>query len=589
MSESIYHALMGFVSQLLPEVILGIVACALFLGSTFKAGRHLWGYVALAGLLLAGVALGYAARPGATLDAEFSSLAESKKNLDKMPEGAEKEQAAKSVKEKQDRLNAFVYSAPVQMTRLSLFFRILALASGLLLVLIGWNDPDDEHAGEYHGCLLLIIAGTALTGCANELVTLFLALELVSIPTYVLLYLARTQEPGQEAAMKYFLLSIFSSALLLFGFSYLYGITGTTNVSAIIDTLADGNQVNAASQSMKGAGWQGLSLVALVMIMAGLGFRITAVPFHFYAPDVYQGTTTPAAAILALIPKVVGFAALLKVLGLVPPLTDPPATQASLAMRDQLPILLWIMAAVTMTLGNVLALLQDNVRRMLAYSSVAHAGYLLIGLAVAPRLLPDSAASQVGAIEAVLFYLVAYGAMTVGAFAVLQALETPQRRVEKIDDLAGLCKSHPGLSLLLLVFLFSLIGMPPTAGFWGKFMLITDALGLSGGTTPDQKSWNDQVWLYRALALIAVLNAAIGGWYYLRVAAVMYLREPVEPLPRVRAWPALGCAWLCVVVTLGLGVPSPLVKALATTVPHRGTADATTQKGKAEPKQVARR
>jgi NADH-quinone oxidoreductase subunit N len=215
---------------------------------------------------------------------------------------------------------------------------------------------------------------------------------------------------------------------------------------------------------------------------------------------------------------------------------------------------------------------------MLAYSSVAHAGYLLIGLAVAPRLLPDSAGSQVGAIEAVLFYLVAYGAMTVGAFAVLHALETPQRRVEKIDDLAGLGKTHPGLSLLMLLFLFSLIGMPLTAGFAGKLMLFYEALGLSGATTPDQKSWTDQVRLYQALALIGALNAAIGGWYYLRVAAVMYLREAVEPLPRLRAWPALACGWLCAAVTLALGAyPFPVVKALGTTVP------------KAEAKQLARR
>jgi NADH-quinone oxidoreductase subunit N len=591
-----FPALTGFVSQLLPEMILGVVACVLFLGSTFRPGRNLWGGVALAGLALAAVALFSSSAP--TFDAELARLkgtrdaaAERLKEL--KADGAkadavrdqEKEvsSAEAAIREKEAEVKPIVYAAPVQLTRLSLFFKILSLAAGFVLVLIGWNDPDDDHAGEYHGCLLLIIAGTALTGSANELITLFLALELVSIPTYVLLYLARTEEPAQEAAMKYFLLSIFSSALLLFGFSYLYGVTGTTNIPAIVETLASGRRSPDELHVM--AGWKGLSLVALVTIVAGLGFRITAVPFHFYAPDVYQGTTTPAAAILAFIPKIVGFAALIKLLGLVPSLL-PISGDAREAMGEQLPVLLWIMAAVTMTLGNVLALLQDNVRRMLAYSSVAHAGYLLIGLAVAPRLVPESAGSQSGAVEAVLFYLIAYGAMTVGAFAVLSALETAERRVEKIDDLAGLGKTHPGLALLMLVFLFSLIGIPLTAGFAGKFMLFYEAMGLSASATPDQKGWADQVRLYQGLALIGAINAAIGGWYYLRVAAVMYLREAVEPLPRLRVWPALLCVWVCAFVTLALGVyPVPVIGAIKAAVPRRPAAQA----GVAEAPKLAQR
>src|SRR5262249_10414826 len=268
-------------------------------------------------------------------------------------------------------------------------------------------------------CLLLVVAGTGLTGMANELVVLFLSLELVSIPTYVLLYLARYDLAAQEAALKYFLLSIFSSALLLFGFSYLYGLAGTTNLAALTATLGE------ATPSALPA----LALVALVMVVAGLGFRITAVPFHFYAPDVYQGTTTGLAALLSLVPKVVGFVALLRVLGFVhlEGLLSNPVPEASLAisgpvLNAQLPNPLWILPAVSMTLGNILALLQDDLKRLLAYSSVAHAGYMLMGLAAAAvRHDPESPTASAG-IDAVLFYLVAYGGMTVGAFAVLACL-----------------------------------------------------------------------------------------------------------------------------------------------------------------------
>jgi NADH-quinone oxidoreductase subunit N len=562
--NDIIAALTGFVSQLLPEIILGLVACVLFLGSTWKSSRKLWGGVALIGLALAAAALAWVV-------ASVPTLEEMRARLDGLTDPKEQDSLRETIR-------AILYAAPVQLTRLGLFFKVLALAGGAVLVLAAWNDPDDEHAGEYHGCLLLIVAGTALVGSANDLITLFLALELVSIPTYILLYLPRVQPPAQEAAMKYFLLSIFSSALLLFGFSYLYGVTGATNIPAIIDGLARGRVelLDAAAPAARGAAsWPGLTLVALVMIVAGLGFRITAVPFHFYAPDVYQGTTTPAAALLAFIPKVGGFAALLRLLGLVPPVLSS-AWPSAQAMGEQVPVLMWIMAAVTMSLGNVLALLQDNLKRMLAYSSVAHAGYMLIGLAVAPRLADASAGTAIGGIEALLFYLVAYGAMTIGAFAVLHYLDSPDRPVANVDDLAGLGRTHPGTALLMVLFLCSLIGLPLTAGFAGKFMLFWNAMGLSG---PDQlavmseesrKLMVDQVRLYRVLALIGVLNAAVGGWYYLRIIAVMYLREAIEPLPRVRFAPVLGCIWVCAVLTLALGIyPAPLVEAIRGTIPRR--------------------
>jgi NADH-quinone oxidoreductase subunit N len=550
-------ALSTFVLQLVPEIILGLAACALFLGATWHDPkgnrRHVLGIFALAALAAAGVALAITAQSLPTVEVVRDQLSQI---------GGEEQVAGR------EKLEATLYAAPVLWSRLALFFKVVSLVTGAIFVLFSWDEAGEEHAAEYHGCMLLIVAGMCLTAAANELVTLFLALELISIPTYIMLYLPRSDAAAQEAAMKYFMLSIFSSALLLFGFSYLYGVTGTTNLTAIteslnrarVDLLEPGGTARVASPS-----WQGLTLVALVMVVAGLGFRIAAVPFHFYAPDVYQGTTTGAAALLAFVPKAVGFAALLRVLGFLPSVLGGAPAGGSLG--EQVPVLLWIMAAVTMSLGNILALLQDNVKRLLAYSSVAHAGYMLIGLAVAPRLA-GAPGEAIGGVEALLFYLLAYGAMTVGAFAVLYYLNTSGRNVENVDDLAGLGKSHPGLALIMVLFLFSLIGLPLTAGFIGKFRLFFAAMGLADNAIPGltdaaREQMAAQVRLYRILALIGVLNAAVGAWYYLRIAAVMYLREAVEPLPRLRPAPVLASIWICAALTLWLGVWSdPVIKAV---------------------------
>jgi NADH-quinone oxidoreductase subunit N len=507
--NDITAALVHVFPLILPEGLLVLAACVLFLGSTFRADRNLWGGVAVVALIAAGIAQWYKPVSPHTLE-----------------QG-----------------QAVLFASPLVVDRLALLFDAIALVGGVVLVLVSWKETPDRTAAEYHACVLLITAGIMLTAAANELITLFLALELVSIPTYVLLYLQRTDNAAQEAAMKYFLLSIFSSALLLFGFSYLYGLTGTTNLPATADAL--GKTVTS--------GLPGVALVALVMVVAGLGFRITAVPFHFYAPDVYQGTTSSAAALLAFVPKLAGFAALLRVLDFVPhELSGMPtglledSKYPYLVLGAQVPRLLWILAVVTMSLGNVLALLQNNVKRLLAYSSVANAGYLLVGLVVARFLPAGYSPRSFGGVDAVLFYLVAYGAMTVGAFAVLAYLSTPQRPVETIDDVAGLGRSHPGLALVLALFLFSLIGIPLTAGFVGKLLLF-------GGAIFVEPEGTDRLW-FRVLALIMAINAAIGAWYYLRVATVMYLRSPLRPLERVRSWPGLAALAVCVIVTLWGGV-----------------------------------
>jgi NADH-quinone oxidoreductase subunit N len=549
-NPNLVSALTGYFPYLGPEMVLGGAACVLFLGGTWRANRNLWGGVALVALIVAGLVLWLAPLQ------HFNK----------------------------DTSDAAVYASPVLLDRLALLVRAISIAGGIILVLFSWEAMPEDQAADYHACILLIIAGIGLTGAANELVTLFLALELTSIPTYIILYLGRSAQPGggldapaQEAALKYFLLSVFSSALTLFGFSYLYGLAGTTNLPALADAFR-ANQLSASSGNAGDPSLTGMGTVALVLVVAGLGFRLTAVPFHFYAPDVYQGTTTAAAGLLAFVPKAAGFAALVRVLGFVLPTLSGDVFEARMSpapvLGDQLPVLLWIMAFVTMTLGNVLGLLQDNLRRLLAYSSVAHAGYMLIGLAVAPKLVPVTRADlMVDGVDAVFFYLVAYGSMTVGAFGVLEYLHTLGQRAETVDDLAGLSRSRPGLALLMVLFLFSLIGIPLTVGFMGKFLLFAGALDVPASA--DVTASLEQRRLFIMLALIAVLNAAIGGWYYLRIAAAMYLREPPPTAPTVagrtsqRSWPVLASVWLCAVLTLGLGVyPAPLKQAVQSAVPR---------------------
>jgi NADH-quinone oxidoreductase subunit N len=528
-NDSLLQALTAYVSGCLPEAVLGLAACAMFLGGTWIHCRIRWGVFALLALLAAGVTLAFNPLP---------------------------------LHDSERQATAALFAAPVWFDHFTLLFRVVALVGGAVLVLLSWDELPDRQAADYHACLLIMVAGTGLVAAANELITLFLALELISIPTYVVLYLPRADAPAQEAAAKYFFLSVFSSAFLLFGFSYLYGLAGTTNLPGITEAL-----------SRNPGTMPGVALVALVTIVAGLGFKITAVPFHFYAPDVYQGTATANAALLAFIPKVAGFAALARVLGFLPYafqghlLTEGNA--AGLMLGEQVPVLFWIMAAVTMTLGNVLALLQDNVKRLLAYSSVAHAGYMLIGLAVAPRLAADSF-SPVGGVEAVLFYLVAYGGMTVGAFAVLSYLTTKERPIETVDDLAGLARSHPGVALLMALFLFSLIGMPLTAGFVGKFLLFSGALLVP--FSPENPASLEQRRLFVALTVIASLNAAIGGWYYLRVTAAMYLRDPLTPIAKGRVRPSLVAVWICALLTLVFGIyPEPLKQAAVEAVGRVGS------------------
>ncbi|VTR97226.1 NADH-quinone oxidoreductase subunit N [Tuwongella immobilis] len=499
-SDAVDQTLRLVFQGVVPEIVLVVTACVLFLLGTLRAGRAMAMPLAMLGLLGAAIAAAFVKFPDPAL--------------------------------------MIPTIAPLSFDPLAIYLRCVVIISGALYLLVATAENTGRSQPEYLGCLLVAIAGLSLSCAANDLVTIFLSLEMISIPTYVMLYLGRNDRQGQEAAVKYFLLSILSSAFLLFGFSYLYGMTGVTNVTALLKLMPAMASSPAAI----------LALVAVIMVLAGIGFRLTAVPFHFYAPDVYQGAPTGVVSFLAYAPKVAGFAVLFRLFAVTTNLEAPIYPNP-----DKIAILLWVMAAITMTLGNVLALLQDNIRRLLAYSSVAHAGYMLMGLAAATQ--PAAAVTGdpfISGSEAILFYLVAYGAMTIGFFAVLMNLGTPERPIDAIDELAGVGQSHPFLGISSAIFLFSLMGLPATAGFAGKFFLFAGTMNVP--TTGSMGS------LYQVLVLVAAVNAAIGAYYYLRVLGVMYLRSTLSPLTTTPKAPLVLAIVICVLITIGFGVyPWPLV------------------------------
>ena len=372
-------------------------------------------------------------------------------------------------------------------------------------------EPADAMRGEFFAFFLLSLTGVMLTAGATDLVWLFLALELTSLPTYVMIATSRDDPACRESAVKYFFLGALSAAVFLYGFALIYGATGFTEFG----------QIRAAV----GANPSRLMLLGVVLAILGLCFKIAAVPMHVYAADVYEGAATPVTAFLAFVPKCAGFAALILVVALVG--WDP--------LPREIAYLLMGVAVLTMTVGNVLGIIQNNVKRTLAYSSIAHSGYiltgLLIGLAPAVIVAPGTADGASGGVglppdvaigngpAAILFYLLAYGVSTVGAFAVLASLhvhnpddpDDESREVQTYDDLSGLWHRHPYLAALMLISLLSLMGMPPLVGFVGKVYLIGGVF--TAGPT------------YATLAVIMVVNSAISAGYYLRIAVVCFFGE----------------------------------------------------------------
>jgi NADH-quinone oxidoreductase subunit N len=382
-------------------------------------------------------------------------------------------------------------------------FIVLAIFSAL--VAPGYLRRRDIPAGEYYATILFSTVGAMTIALSNDLVTLFIGVELMSIPVYVLAGMQRHDRYSNEAALKYFLLGAFSSAILLYGFAWLYGVSGTTEFGPI-----------AASVARTGLS-DGPTLIALALITAGLCFKAAVVPFHQWTPDAYDGAPTPATAFMSVAPKAAAFAAIMRLMvgGL-----GPLGIDWAIAFA--------VLAALTMTVGNVVALAQTNVKRMLAYSSIAHTGYILAALA----------AYRVGdqATAAVLFYVLAYGVMNLGAFACLVYFDLEGTRGATLAELNGFARHQPLGALAFAVFLISLTGIPPTVGFVAKVFVIQPVLDA------------DLVWL----AVVIALNAVLAAFYYLRVIVHLYMYESDErsaPIVPERVLTiSLGLSALAVVV-----------------------------------------
>jgi NADH-quinone oxidoreductase subunit N len=395
----------------------------------------------------------------------------------------------------------------------ALFFNIvIGYATGLVILLsMDYIRREGQEAGEFYILVLLSALGMMLMASAGDLIIVFLGLETMSIALYVLTGFFRHRLEAGEASLKYFLMGAFASGFFLSGIALIFGATGSTNLDRIANAVA------------AGAGRDPMLAIGFGLLLVGFGFKISAVPFHMWAPDAYEGAPTSITAFIATGSKAAAFASLLRVL----------LTALRGAPLDW-PMLMWGMAAITMTVGNVVALAQQNLKRMLAYSSIAHVGYMLVGV-VAGGSLGNGA---------VLFYLLVYTFTTAGAFGAILLLERNGREAVQLADYGGLATRHPVLAVALSVFLLSLIGIPPTAGFVGKFYLFGAAVK------------SGYVWL----AVIGVLNSAVAAYYYLRLIVFMYMREP-EGAPTVMA-PSFSGALALVVALWGvvqLGVaPGPL-------------------------------
>jgi len=383
-------------------------------------------------------------------------------------------------------------------------------------------NPANIMRGEFHAFVLVSLTGVMLVAGATELIWLLLALELTSLPGYVMVATSRDRAAAQEAAVKYFFLGIMSAAVFLYGFALIYGVSGSTDFAVIRQVVAE----QAAAGSL-----HPLLITGFILAILGIAFKIAAAPMHFYAADVYQGANVSVAAFLAFVPKTSGFIAIIMLLGLIP-LTQLP---------DAIFWLIWIMAAATMTIGNVLGLLQHNVKRVLAYSSVAHSGYMLVPLIAGVTATGGQLGSTV---SAVLFYLVAYGLATVGAFAVLGCLQKQGEEAQTYDDLAGLARRHPMLGTIMLLSVLSLIGLPPLVGFLGKIYLFGAAISGTGAAVAAI-----------VLVVLAVVNSAVSAVYYLRIAGACFFAEGREGAEVIAA-PArkAGAAFAATAaLVLGLG------------------------------------
>ncbi|HWB19733.1 MAG TPA: NADH-quinone oxidoreductase subunit N [Phycisphaerales bacterium] len=418
-------------------------------------------------------------------------------------------------------------AANLLMPKLGQFVKLIVVIIGILMVMLSTGlidrrfessvksgrisfEPLRANQGEYFAFMLLSLMGVMLLCNSNDLIWMFLALELTSLPTYIMVAMSRPTRRAQEAAVKYFFLGAMASAIFLYGFALLYGATGTlvlTEMRAVFEHQAASGGIST------------FGIIGMVLAILGIAFKIAAAPMHFYAADVYEGAASPVTAFLAFVPKTAGMVALILLL----------STMGWLSGQElpaEIKTTLWMLSVLTMTLGNVGALWQKSIKRMLAYSSIAHSGYMLIGIIAGPGL----------GVNAVLFYLLAYGVMNTAAFAVLSGLERAGEEVESLEDLAGLRARHPGMAMVLALASGSLLGVPPLLGFWGKLYLFI--AGVSAHHIP--------------LVVIAGLNSAVSAWYYLRIVGLPILAKPSAQSETITNGPSVWPRVAGVVTAVGV-------------------------------------
>jgi NADH-quinone oxidoreductase subunit N len=416
--------------------------------------------------------------------------------------------------------NESAFGGMLALDAYALFFNlIICLATGMTVLMSRQYVENNElPAGEYYALLLFAAVGMMLMAAATDLIVIFLGLETMSMAVYVLAGIRRQNVKANEAALKYFLLGAFASGFFLYGAALVYGATGSVKlgeVAAYIGTHLSGDQSSP------------MLLAGMALLIVGFGFKVAAAPFHAWAPDVYEGAPTTITAFMAVGVKAAAFAAFVRVFLL-----------SFDALHGQWVWILWVVAVVTMIVGNLTALVQDNIKRMLAYSSIAHAGYLLVAMV---------AGKELGG-GALMYYLIAYGVMNLGAFAVVVAVGKKGSPNEEFNDYAGLGFRYPALAMMMTIFMLSLTGIPPLVGFTGKFYIFSAAVKAG------------YIWL----AVIGVLNSVVSAYYYVRVIVTMYMQEGEKQVEPLSARPALATAIVAATVgTILLGVLPAKPMALA--------------------------
>lgn len=437
-----------------------------------------------------------------------------------------------------DTLSQPTFFGMLYLDKFTLIFAALASLSGMLAMLMApaYLKSHLMDRGEFYMLVLFSVAGAIFISQAADLLTFFVGFEVMSIPVYCLAGFLRKDERSAEAAMKYFILGAFSAAVMLYGIAFIYGLTGTTNLEMVGAQIYALLAQPAAGPAAAPLASLGMLVIGVLLILSGFAFKVAAVPFHLWTPDVYTGSPTPAVGFMATAVKAAAFAALLRVFTIA---FDAPILRGGFFGYGWVDVFFFI-AAASMVLGNLVAITQDNVKRMLAYSSIAHAGYILVGFTAASAR-PDFFLYN----DAVIFYLIAYTFGTLGAFGVLAWFGRRGEAAETYDDLAGLGFKYPAIGLMMGIFMFSSAGIPPTAGFVGKLYVFRAAVDV-GATTGE--------WAFIGLSVLAVLTSVAGVYYYLRVLVAMYMKPQVRALRPVEHGGAKFAIAVCAFLTLFLGI-----------------------------------